>query len=76
MNMDMHTITVISVIGLIFLLITWAALIDIVLKDFSSMPVKVIWGFIVLIPFIGCLVYLLFGYRKGKRRTKTAASEK
>ena len=52
-------------IGLFFILLTWWAIFDVAYKDFGSFEKKLIWGFIVLIPFIGCLVYVIFGRQKG-----------
>jgi len=36
-------------------------------KDFGGIEKKALWGFITLIPFIGPVVYLAFGFRKGKK---------
>lgn len=40
---------------------------DIAKKDFGAITTKAIWGFTALIPFIGCVIYLIFGYKKGKK---------
>lgn len=53
-------------IGLLFFLMTCWALIDIARKDFGGIEKKALWGFITLIPFIGPVAYLSFGFRKGK----------
>lgn len=66
---------VIILIGLAFLLLTWWAILDVARKDFGEFHYKVIWGFIALVPFIGCIIYFLFGYRKGKTAADTAPSE-
>ena len=72
--MEMHTIMVISGLGGLFLLMTWAAIIDIATKEFSSQHVKIGWGITVaLIPFIGCILYFIFGFGKGKKQKKTEA---
>jgi len=42
------------------------AVIDVVRKDFGSAGRKALWGCIALVPFIGWLVYLMFGYKKGR----------
>ncbi len=53
--------------GIVFFLLTCVAILDIARKDFGSLHIKVLWGFIVaMVPFIGVAVYLLFGFRKGK----------
>ncbi|MBW1746374.1 MAG: PLDc N-terminal domain-containing protein, partial [Deltaproteobacteria bacterium] len=46
------------------------AIFDIAKKDFGKLAYKFIWGIIALIPFIGCIIYFVFGYRKGKRIEK------
>ncbi len=48
---------------------TMLALIDIIKKDFGSIKAKVIWHFIALIPFVGWLIYLVFGFKKGQKKT-------
>ena len=54
--------------GVVFFLITCVAILDIAKKDFGSMHMKALWAFVVaMVPFIGVMVYFLFGFRKGKR---------
>ena len=54
--------------GIVFFLITCIALLDIARKDFGSIQMKALWAFVTaLVPFIGVVVYFLFGFRKGKR---------
>jgi heme/copper-type cytochrome/quinol oxidase subunit 2 len=54
--------------GVVFFVITCVALLDIARKDFGSIQMKALWAFITaLVPFVGVLVYFLFGFRKGKR---------
>jgi Phospholipase_D-nuclease N-terminal len=48
--------------------LTMLALIDIILKDFGSLKAKIIWHFIAIVPIIGWLIYLIFGFRKGQRK--------
>ena len=47
--------------------LTMLALIDIIKKDFSSIKIKVLWHFVALVPIIGWLIYLIFGFRRGKK---------
>jgi len=61
-------ITIISV-GLFFLILTWWAIFDIAYKNFGSFEKKLIWAFVALIPFLGCIIYLIFGYRQGKPKS-------
>ncbi|MBU3947852.1 MAG: PLDc N-terminal domain-containing protein [Proteobacteria bacterium] len=53
--------------GLVFLLLTWWAVIDVSKKNFGSTAAKAIWGFTALVPFLGPLIYFAIGYRKGKK---------
>jgi len=48
-------------------LLTVLAIIDIIRKDFGTIGKKALWGLIAVVPFIGWLVYLIFGFRKGKK---------
>jgi SNF family Na+-dependent transporter len=48
--------------------LTMLALIDILKKDFGSTKIKVLWHFIALIPLIGWLIYLIFGFKKGHKK--------
>jgi uncharacterized membrane protein YhaH (DUF805 family) len=54
-------------IGVLFFLATFGAVIDIARKDFGGIEKKALWAFITLIPFIGPVVYFVFGFRKGKK---------
>lgn len=56
--------------GILFWLLTCWAVIDIARKDFGAIEKKAAWGFTALVPFIGVLVYLIFGYKKGAPRSK------
>ncbi|MBS3756991.1 MAG: PLDc N-terminal domain-containing protein [Desulfobacterales bacterium] len=59
-------IIVLALLLILFLLTVWA-LVDVSMKAFPSMGEKVIWWLIALIPFIGWLIYLVFGFRRGTR---------
>ena len=48
--------------------LTMLALIDIIKKDFGSVKTKVLWHFVVLIPLVGWLIYLIFGFKKGQKK--------
>ena len=63
----MSTGMVVVLTGIVFFLLTCVAILDIARKDFGSLQLKVLWGIVVaLVPFIGVVVYFLFGFRKGK----------
>lgn len=68
----METVLFVVGAGLLFLLLTWWAIVDIALRQFRSQKIKIGWGIAVaLIPFAGCLAYFIFGTRMGKRQEKT-----
>ena len=65
--MDQTVLIVLLIFSISFLL-TMLALKDIILKDFGSNRAKLIWHFIAIVPLIGWLVYLVFGFKKGRRK--------
>jgi hypothetical protein len=64
--MDLQTIRTVLVIAVPFLLATLWAIIHASQKEFGSLREKVLWMMIAAIPFIGFIIYLIFGFRKGK----------
>ncbi|MGA6924609.1 MAG: PLDc N-terminal domain-containing protein [Desulfosarcina sp.] len=70
----MSTSMFVVLVGLLFFLMTCAAILDIARKDFGSIQMKALWAMIVaMLPFIGVAVYFLFGFRKGKRSSAHAS---
>ncbi len=65
--MDTATIFFWIKISVGFYIFTIAAIIDIARKDFGSLGMQALWALIALIPFIGWLIYLIFGFRKGQK---------
>jgi uncharacterized membrane protein YhaH (DUF805 family) len=65
--LDIATVTVWIKITVFFYLLTVLAIVDIIRKDFGTIGEKALWGLIAVVPFIGWLVYLIFGFRKGKK---------
>jgi len=63
-------------IGFVFYILTVLAIFDIAFKDFGTVGKKALWGIIAFIPFIGWLIYLVFGFRKGKRPSSHDQSSK
>ncbi len=51
-----------------YLLTCWA-LIDVSVKDFGTLEKKAVWSLISFIPFVGWIIYLLWGRKKGKRHS-------
>ncbi len=68
--MNIDTIVTWIGIGLAFFILTMIAFVDVMYKQFESREKKIMWGLIALIPFIGCIIYFIFGIRKGKRLKK------
>ena len=65
--MDIATVIVWIKISVVFYLLTILSIVDIVRKDFGTIGKKALWGIIAMIPFVGWLIYLIFGFRKGKK---------
>ena len=57
------------IVAAVSLGLTMLALVDIIKKDFGSTKAKFIWHFVALVPMVGWLIYLVFGYKKGQKRT-------
>ena len=64
----MDTFAVVAGIAAVFWALTVLAIIDVLLKDFGSTRNKAIWGLTALVPFVGWLIYLLFGFRRGVKK--------
>ena len=65
--MDQSILYILLIFAISFGL-TMLALIDIILKDFGSIKIKIIWHFVAIIPIIGWLIYLIFGKNKGQKK--------
>lgn len=65
----MNSTQIIILSGIVFWLLTCWAVIDIARKDFGAIEKKAAWGFTALVPFIGVLIYLIFGYKKGTQKS-------
>lgn len=66
----MDTTTFVVGAGILFFLVTCWAIMDVAQKDFGSMEKKILWGFIAWLPFVGFILYIAFGYKKGKKGGK------
>ena len=49
-----------------FILTVWAV-VDAALKDFGTPVKKALWLIVAGTPYIGCVVYFAFGFRRGKK---------
>ena len=65
--MDLKTVITILILTIPFFLMSIWAIVDVEQKDFGSIGKKAMWGIIAAIPFIGFIIYLIFGFRKGKK---------
>lgn len=63
-----QTVLYVLLISAISFGLTMIALIDIILKDFGSIKAKILWHFIAIIPLIGWLIYLIFGFKRGHKK--------
>ncbi|MBF0111599.1 MAG: PLDc N-terminal domain-containing protein [Desulfamplus sp.] len=63
-----NTFIVVAGMGVVFWGLTILAIVNVILKDFGSMQSKVIWGLVALTPFVGWIVYFLFGAKRGVRK--------
>ena len=63
----METAIVFLGISIPFFLMTIWAIVDVAMKDFGTIKKKALWVVIASIPFIGFIIYLIFGFRKGKK---------
>jgi hypothetical protein len=69
--MDFQTIKMVLGLSVPFLLATLWAVIHAAQKEFGSLREKVLWMMVAAIPFIGFIIYLIFGSRKGKKMRET-----
>ena len=65
MNINIRAFLIIAGIIFVFFLLTTWAILNVAKKDFGSPGKKAFWWVIASIPFIGFLIYLIFGFRKG-----------
>ena len=70
--MSLSGIGTFLVLTIPFFLLTIWALVDVSMKTFSSMGEKAVWWIVALIPFIGWLIYLVFGFRRGTKQNPAA----
>jgi hypothetical protein len=66
MKKDMTTAFIFLGMCVPFVALTIWATVNAAQKDFGSMGQKVLWMAIAAIPFVGFIVYLIFGFRKGR----------
>ena len=67
--MDLRTIGTVLILTVPFFIGTVWAIVDAGQKDFGTIGKKAIWIMVAAVPFIGFIIYLIFGFRKGKKTT-------
>ena len=65
--MDFKMALMVLVASVPFFLLTVWALVDVFMKDFGSTGRKALWALVAGFPFVGALIYLLFGFRRGRK---------
>jgi hypothetical protein len=65
--MGLKSIAIFVMLCVPFFLATVWAVVDVAQKDFGTGGRKALWWVITSVPFIGFIIYLIFGYRKGKK---------
>ncbi|MDD2603263.1 MAG: PLDc N-terminal domain-containing protein [Desulfobacterales bacterium] len=65
--MDLKTLSTFLALVVPFFFATIWALVDSIQKEFGSPGRKVLWVVVAGVPFVGFIVYLLFGFRQGRK---------
>ncbi len=65
--MDLKTAIIVLGLCVPFVLMTFVAVMNAAGKDFGSIGRKGIWMMVSAIPFVGFIIYFLFGSRQGKK---------
>ncbi len=63
--MDLKTAMVVVAVSIPFVGGTVWAIVDAARREFDSLAQKAVWIMVAAVPFIGFLVYLLLGLRRG-----------
>ncbi|MCB2167434.1 MAG: PLD nuclease N-terminal domain-containing protein [Deltaproteobacteria bacterium] len=69
--MELKTAITFIVACIPFLLFTIWAIVDVLMKDFGTTGRKALWALVASVPFIGAVVYLLVGFRQGRKPEHT-----
>ncbi len=65
--MNLKFITIVLGLSIPFFILTVWAISDVLRKSFGSTGQKALWAIVASIPFIGAIIYLLTGFRRGKK---------
>ncbi len=67
--MDLKTAMVVVALSIPFLGGTVWAIVDAARREFPSLGEKGLWVMVAAVPFVGFVVYLLLGFRRGAKPT-------
>jgi hypothetical protein len=65
--MDFKMALTVLVASVPFFILTVWALVDVFMKNFGSTGRKALWVVVAGFPFIGGIIYLIFGFRQGRK---------
>jgi len=65
--MTLGAIQLIIGISIPFILLTLWAIFDAAQRDFGAIEKKAVWILISAVPFVGFIVYLIFGLKRGRK---------
>jgi len=65
--MTLKTALTVIVASIPFFVLTVWALVDVFVKEFDSTGRKALWAVVAAVPFVGAPVYLLIGFRQGRK---------
>jgi hypothetical protein len=65
--MTLKMIGIFLVICVPFFIATVWAIVDVAQKDFGTVGKKALWWVVASVPFVGFIIYLILGFRKGKK---------
>lgn len=68
--MDLKTALTFVAASVPFFLLTVWAIVDVLMKDFGTTGRKALWALVAAVPFIGAVIYLLIGFRQGRKPQK------
>jgi hypothetical protein len=64
---DLKAIFIFLAVCVPFFIGTIWAVVDVAQKDFGTAKDKAVWWVVASIPFVGFIIYLITGFRKGRR---------
>jgi hypothetical protein len=65
--MNLETVGIFLLVCVPFFLMTVWSVVNAAEKEFATLGTKVLWVMVASIPFVGFIIYWLFGARKGRK---------